>query len=60
MKDNFGVGGGGDLNELRILRRKNSAACVIAQQYSSATITSLRFHFSQEKRRASFKKKNVI
>jgi hypothetical protein len=44
--------------ELRILRRINPEACVIAQQYSSATIASLRFHSRQEKHGASVK--NVI
>jgi hypothetical protein len=32
------------------------AACVIAQQYSSATVVSLRFHFPQGKIQCAFQK----
>jgi len=38
-----------------IYRRKRPAACVIAQQCSSATFVSLRFHSSKEKFGARYK-----
>jgi len=42
--------------ELDWLQHDRSAACVIAQQYSSSTLMSLCFHSRKEKQGAHFRK----